>query len=142
VLYAMISPARDVMCLSSAGHPPPVLAAPGQPGWFLDLPADPPLGIGRLARHRRCSTVDVAVGATIVCYTDGLVERRRQVIDDGLHRLRACVTASAAEDVCATIMAEMGVEQPTDDAAVLVLRRTAATSAGAAEPAPGRSAPA
>jgi sigma-B regulation protein RsbU (phosphoserine phosphatase) len=56
-------------------------------------------------------------------YTDGLVERRERVIDIGLERLVNTVRPAPADLVCATVMAEAGVEQPTDDVALLALRR-------------------
>jgi putative methionine-R-sulfoxide reductase with GAF domain len=123
-LYAMVSPDRSTVRVSSAGHLPPVLVEPGRPARLADLMIDPPLGIGRIAQARRCVDFDLRVGAAVVCYTDGLVERRGEIIDAGLDRLRSCVKAAAAEVICATAMAEAGVEQPTDDAAILVLRRT------------------
>ena len=60
----------------------------------------------------------------LVCYTDGLVERRGELIDEGLERLRAAVTSGPAEEVCATLMSSLGLEQRTDDIALLAMRRT------------------
>lgn len=124
-LYAMISPDRDLIHLSLAGHPPPVLAAPGEPAVTLDLPADYPLGFGG-SRPRRTSVVDFPAGAALVCYTDGLVERRGEQIDVGLQRLCAAVTPAPAEKLCAAIMADLGADQPTDDVALLAIHRRAA----------------
>ena len=127
-LYAMISPDRSTIRVSSAGHLRPVLAAPGRPAVLPDLPVDPPLGVGRLRGARRGTTLDFRPGAALVCYTDGLVERRDELIDLGIERLVRMVRADpgvpdAAEPVCAAIMAGLGVEQPTDDIAVLVVCR-------------------
>jgi hypothetical protein len=45
------------------------------------------------------------------------------VIDIGLEQLRACITASHPDDICTTAAAELGVERPDDDVAILALRR-------------------
>lgn len=122
-LYAMVSPDRDRVLISSAGHLPPILAEPGRPARLTDVPVDPPLGVGRRIRHRRSSTIALPPGAVLVCYTDGLVERRDEVIDTGLARLLKVVRAAPAEAVCATVMVDVGLVQPADDVAVLAVRR-------------------
>jgi sigma-B regulation protein RsbU (phosphoserine phosphatase) len=122
-LYAMISPDRATIKVSLAGHLRPVLAVPGQVAVLPELPVDPPLGIGRRGGMRRTTSIDFAPGAVVVCYTDGLVERRGQLIDVGLERLLAAVDPDPAETVCMKVMASADVEQPTDDIAVLTIRR-------------------
>ncbi|BCJ46408.1 cyclic diguanylate phosphodiesterase [Actinoplanes ianthinogenes] len=122
-LYAMISPNRDRIVLSSAGHLRPVLARPGAPAELAGIPVDPPLGVGRTPRPRRSTTLDFPPGAVLLCYTDGLIERRDQVIDRGLGHLTELVQAENAETVCATVMSAAGTEQPGDDVAVLAVRR-------------------
>lgn len=122
-LYAVISPDRSTMSVSLAGHLRPILAVPGQVAGIPELPVDPPLGIGRPHFVRRTTTLGVAPGAVIVCYTDGLVERRGEIIDIGIHRLIAAVQPDPAETVCMHVMASSDVEQPTDDVALLTIRR-------------------
>ncbi|MBB2948643.1 putative methionine-R-sulfoxide reductase with GAF domain [Actinoplanes lutulentus] len=122
-LYVMVSPERDRLVISSAGHLRPVLAEPGRAAALAGIVVDPPLGAGRRLRPRRSTTLALEPGTVLFCYTDGLVERRQQVIDIGLGRLVETVLAGPADVVCATVMAEAGVEQPTDDVAVLALRR-------------------
>jgi putative methionine-R-sulfoxide reductase with GAF domain len=122
-LYAMISPDRTSLTISSAGHLPPVLAEPGRPAGLLDLPIEPPLGVGRLTRRRRTATVDLPPGAVLLCYTDGLIERRDQVIDVGIKALVEMVEPADPESVCGTVLAGLGLEKPTDDIAILALRR-------------------
>ncbi|MDI6100860.1 SpoIIE family protein phosphatase [Actinoplanes sp. NEAU-A12] len=122
-LYAMVSPGRDRVLVSSAGHLRPILAAPGRPAVLAGIPVDPPLGLARPGAPRRSTALTLLPGAVLFCYTDGLVERRGEVIDDGLDRLIATVRAGTAEEVCATVMAEVSDESPTDDVAVLAVRR-------------------
>ncbi|SCL44136.1 GAF domain-containing protein [Micromonospora citrea] len=122
-LYAMISPDRTTVRISTAGHLPPVLAVPGHRGALVPVPVDPPLGTGPPPPARRQSVVDLPPGAVLVCFTDGLVERRREVIDVGVEQLVGVVQPAPAEQVCATVMAALGTDQPTDDIAVLVVGR-------------------
>ena len=123
VLYAMISPDRSTVRVSSAAHLPPVVAEVAGPVRLCDLPIDPPLGVGRLHGARRCTTITLVPGDCLICYTDGLVERRDQVIDVGLSQLTRCVTAAAPEHICRTLTLEFGVDRPIDDVAVLAVRR-------------------
>ena len=122
-LYAMISPDRRAIHISLAGHLRPVLAAPGEPAVLPEIPVGPPLGIGRPAPVRATTVIDFPPGAVLVCYTDGLVERRGELIDLGIERLVAAVQPDSAEAVCTRIMASTDAEQPTDDIAVLAIRR-------------------
>ncbi|BEL07639.1 SpoIIE family protein phosphatase [Actinoplanes sichuanensis] len=122
-LYAMISPDRDRAVISTAGHLRPVLAVPDGPAGLADVPVDPPLGVTRPDRPRRSTAVPLAPGALLFCYTDGLVERRGEVIDAGLDRLVAIVRTDPPEVVCATVMSDAAAERPTDDVAVLAVRR-------------------
>lgn len=123
VLYAMITPDRSAIHVSIAGHPPPILAVPGRPATMPPVAVDPILGIARPDHPRRYTSIDFPSGAVLVCYTDGLVERRTQFIDVGLRRLCESVHPGPAEGVCATIWATVGVEQPADDIALLVVHR-------------------
>ena len=124
VLYAMIAPDRSSMVVSLAGHPPPMLAPVHGAAALLSVPTDFPLGLGHPPKVRRNTTLPFAPGDMLVCYTDGLVERRGELIDEGLERLRVAVTSGPAEDVCATLMSSLGLEQRTDDVALLAMRRT------------------
>ncbi|ASW56130.1 PP2C family protein-serine/threonine phosphatase [Plantactinospora sp. KBS50] len=122
-LYAMISPDGATLRISLAGHPRPVLALPGRPNGLLAGHIDPPLGIGRQHPCRHTTTVDFPPGAVLVSYTDGLVERRGEVFDDGVDRLLAAIPLAPAETVTATVMATLDTEHPADDIALLAIRR-------------------
>jgi len=122
-LYAMISPDRTHVHISSAGHLRPVLAVPGRAAVLPEIHIDPPLGVGGHQARRHTAVVEFPPGAVLVCYTDGLVERRGELIDVGIERLVAAVQPALADEVTASAMATAGVEQPTDDVAVLTIRR-------------------
>jgi sigma-B regulation protein RsbU (phosphoserine phosphatase) len=123
VLYAVFDPALDRVQISSAGHPPPVLASPGQPAGLPDIAAGLMIGVAADAR-RQVTTVKIAPGAVLCLYTDGLIERPDQPIDDGLARLCQAVTAGPPEAVCSAVMgALVGREPARDDIALLTFRR-------------------
>jgi len=122
-LYAMISPDRTAVRVSSAGHLPPIRAVPEGRAELLELPIDPPLGVGRPHAERRTTEVAFPSGGVLVCYTDGLVERRHEIIDVGLARLIEVVRADDPEIICSTVMARVGALHRADDMAVLAVRR-------------------
>ncbi|MGH3548555.1 MAG: PP2C family protein-serine/threonine phosphatase [Pseudonocardiaceae bacterium] len=83
VLLAMFEPSLERLHVSSAGHPPPVLALPNHPPTLLDVPSDHPVGVPGGLR-RRATTITVPPGGLLCFYTDGLVERRATSLDAGL----------------------------------------------------------
>jgi serine phosphatase RsbU (regulator of sigma subunit) len=121
ILYAKINPSRSTIRMSVAGHMPPLLACPGKPARIFWTPPDLPVGVGD-ARPRRTTSLTVTPGTAIVFFTDGLVERRGEVLDAGLGRLCATVSAGSAEEVCAGIVGGMDVAGAEDDIAVLAVR--------------------
>src|SRR5579863_8589157 len=122
VCYAVLDAGSGQLAISSAGHLPPVIAAPGQPTELAEIAVDIPIGV---TNHfdRQVTTLTLAPGAVLCLYTDGLVERRYEHIDDGIARLCQAVTPESPEDVCATAMQTLvGHQSPGDDIALLVLR--------------------
>ena len=69
-----------------------------------------------------------AAGDTVVAFTDGLVERREEDIEDGLARLRHAVGALSARLAVGPglrrLVGAMRDERYDDDIAVLALRRS------------------
>ena len=123
VLCGIIDPASDVLRMSSAGHPPPILALPGDETVIVEIDADLPLGV-ELGHARRTVDVPLPPGAVLCLYSDGLVERRAVLIDDNIEKLRKTVTLQPPESVCIEVMQRLvGLETPRDDVAVLVVRR-------------------
>jgi phosphoserine phosphatase RsbU/P len=123
VLYAVFDPGLDRVRICSAGHYPPVIASPGRPAELADIPPGMLIGAVGGAR-RRAVTLDVTPGSVFCFYTDGLIERRGELIDDGLSRLCQVVTTDPPEIGCAVVMAAMvGSEVAPDDIALLMVRR-------------------
>ncbi|MEU6975120.1 MULTISPECIES: SpoIIE family protein phosphatase [unclassified Streptomyces] len=111
---------------SSAGHPPPALLDPDGTVTFLDQATDPPLGARPEHVPRPESSRAFTEGATLVLYTDGLIERRTEDIDTGLGRLAASLTRhgrAGPEDLADALLADLlPPDGNTDDTALVVLR--------------------
>ena len=112
---------------SNAGHPPPMVLAPG--GDVTVLSADEPdllLGVDP-ATDRGESTTVVERGATVVLYTDGLVERREQPLQDGIDLLRTVLADLARarlglDDLADALLERMIDGHPEDDVALVAVR--------------------
>src|SRR5262249_40920270 len=120
IACAVMTPPFDHMQLAIAGHPSPVIAEPDRETAFASAEVGPMLGLGDAVP--RCSTeIPIPPGATVAFFTDGLVERRREPIDEGLERLRDAVFAGPSPSVVHSIMRQLiGNTAPEDDVAVLV----------------------
>jgi serine phosphatase RsbU (regulator of sigma subunit) len=115
------------LVLASAGHPPPLVLYGDGSTEFVPVEAGAPLGAG--PDSYQAVTVTLRPDATLLCYTDGLVERRAEDIDAGLARL-AEVAAShplrrgPLEPFLGGLLETMRDPERHDDIAVLALRRT------------------
>jgi len=121
-VYAVINPEHTAVTMSVAGHPRPVALDTMGGGQLVDAPVDVPLGA--VAGARRASLVlDLAPGSGLLLYTDGLVERRYQPIDEGIGKMLAGLSNDGAEVLCANVTSSLlHNEAGTDDVAVLALR--------------------
>lgn len=100
LLFAVVEPDRSRACFASAGHMPPLLVpAPHSGGetHFLDA-LGPPLGVLEVGNYEE-REIALVPGAMLALYTDGLVERRGEVLDLGLERLRSALSGPASGDV-------------------------------------------
>ncbi|WP_406393074.1 PP2C family protein-serine/threonine phosphatase [Streptomyces sp. NBC_00887] len=126
VLQTVIDCDSRTVTYSSAGHPPPVLLHADGTVEFLDRATDPPLGARFEHVPRIQAEVAFSEGATLVLYTDGLIERRHEDIDIGLHRLADCLGRHGqadADTLADTLLAEMiPPGGNTDDTALVVVR--------------------
>ncbi|MFJ3175726.1 PP2C family protein-serine/threonine phosphatase [Streptomyces roseus] len=111
---------------SSAGHLPPALLRHDGTVEFLDQATDPPLGARPEHLPRPQATTGFTPGDTLVLYTDGLVERRREDIDVGLERLAAALVRHRGDDperiADALLVDLLPVGGATDDTALIVVR--------------------
>ncbi|WP_326837459.1 GAF domain-containing SpoIIE family protein phosphatase [Amycolatopsis rhabdoformis] len=124
VAYGIVAPDRETVLLSLAGHPPPVLAAPGAPARLVDVGPDLPVGLGLPPSDRHDTEVALPPGASLAFYTDGLIERRDAPLDDGFAKLTAAMTTGDPDTVCARVMSALvGTAPARDDVALLIAAR-------------------
>jgi serine phosphatase RsbU (regulator of sigma subunit) len=107
--------------LASAGHPGPLVLSPSGPH-YLDLGQGLPLGI-EPSSYVSTSTF-LAPGATLLAFTDGLVERRGESIEMGLRRLAKAATrpAGTLDDLISSLIDQLAESGAEDDIAVLALK--------------------
>jgi phosphoserine phosphatase RsbU/P len=110
--------------IATAGHPPPMIAKPGESPSLVELPVGPPLGVIPEVK-RSARTIAFPDEALMLLYTDGLVERRGESLDRGFDRLRATLRLDSAKDVCRQVIHHLvGSHSPEDDVALVAIRRT------------------
>lgn len=111
---------------SSAGHPPPVLVHADGRVEFLDRATDPPLDARPEPIPRPQVETMFTGGATLVLYTDGLIERRQEDIDKGLTRLADALVRHQGTDpetlADAVLLELLPHGGATDDTALIIVR--------------------
>ncbi|MBC2902011.1 SpoIIE family protein phosphatase [Streptomyces cupreus] len=121
-LIARVDPVRGLVTLASAGHlPPAVIDGDGKVS-LLPVPVGPPLGTGLGGYEPATYRLDPS--QALMLFTDGLVERRGEDIDQSLDRLARVSFSSATgvQDVLDTVLACLDARHAEDDVAVLAAR--------------------
>ncbi|MGP4114865.1 ATP-binding SpoIIE family protein phosphatase [Streptomyces sp. 4N509B] len=129
-LYAVYDPVMHRITMANAGHPPPVLLRPDGSTERIDLPTNVPIGVG--GGDFRKADIEAMVGATLVLYTDGLVESRTRDVWRGVNQLQEKLTAVARtsqlkgppplEPLCDEILNILPPGDRDDDVALLAAR--------------------
>lgn len=124
VAVVAFDPGRRTVDYALAGHPPPLVVDPrgGTPRWLREA-TSPPIGVG--GGRRAQARAAVVSGSTLVCYTDGLVERRDRTIDVGMDQLAELLSEhnDDVEDLAARLLRTLAPHAP-DDVAVIAVRIT------------------
>jgi serine phosphatase RsbU (regulator of sigma subunit)/anti-sigma regulatory factor (Ser/Thr protein kinase) len=124
LLYLVYDPDTGQVRFANAGHPPALMIGNGDTR-YLDGGLAPPLGVLADWDYAEAK-VDLRPGATLLLYTDGLVERRTLPIQVGLDRLRSEASSNEHGDVDAlcdhllSALPEQG--RVVDDIALVALR--------------------
>ena len=127
LVYAVYQPSTGTLCWTHAGHPPALRFAIGRHEW-LDTPGigGPVLGVWPDATYPDTTTV-LDPGEGVLLFTDGLIERRGSVLQEGLDRLADAVEknfALSGQDLCdGMVRALFDTDDREDDVCQLVLRR-------------------
>jgi serine phosphatase RsbU (regulator of sigma subunit) len=121
-LLIRIDPSRGILSMVSAGHLPPVLFGADGTGSLLELPVGPPLGTG--VGGYEPTTRRLTPDETLVMYTDGLVERRKEDIDVSLARLAGLrlPPRSTVDSALDHVLARLDAPRAEDDVAALAAR--------------------
>jgi anti-sigma regulatory factor (Ser/Thr protein kinase)/putative methionine-R-sulfoxide reductase with GAF domain len=120
-LYGVIDPIRSRFRFASAGHLPPLFREVTGASRLVELSSGPPLGATNVPTFEEREE-PLPPGTALVLYTDGLIERRGESLDEGFERLRRATRAGGTPGaMCEHIVSELLVEsEPPDDVAILV----------------------
>ncbi len=124
LVYVVVDPVAEQLHWVNAGHPPPLLLTEERLPHYLESGASVPLGVLPFPEYQE-ATVPIDPGATVVLYTDGLVERPGENIDTGLDRLADIVRGSTTQpqQLCDLVLGELVPDGGAlDDVALLTLR--------------------
>ena len=126
VAYAVLDPVGGEMVYSLAGHPPPLVLGHDGATRFLDQDRGGPVGVVTGAGFRQAADA-LRPGDTLLLYTDGLVERRGQSLDEGFRDLERTAGKGSRwpDELCDQLVAELG--NVPDDVAVLAVGLIAAS---------------
>jgi serine phosphatase RsbU (regulator of sigma subunit) len=122
VLCGLADIERHEITVANAGHPPPLIVS-ANGAEYVNLPVGPPIGVANGHGHQAV-TVTVPPRATLIAYTDGLIERRGEDLDTGLSRLRttAASASGSLDSVIDTVLAGLAHDGHDDDTAILGVR--------------------
>ncbi|HEU4656010.1 MAG TPA: SpoIIE family protein phosphatase [Capillimicrobium sp.] len=122
VVLIVLDPVAGRLRYANAGHPPPiVMTSEGEPR-YLDEARSVPLGALDDATFE-VAEAELPPGSTVVLYTDGLVERRGQSLEEGFERLRAALASGdlEPEELCEAILGgTLGAATSSDDVTFVV----------------------
>jgi serine phosphatase RsbU (regulator of sigma subunit) len=124
LIYLVFEPATGRLRFTNAGHPPP-LAFGGGESRYLEGEVSPPLGVTAVPSFTETS-LNLWAGATLLLYTDGLVERRDESLQVGLDRLLDVAAGHEGLDVdglCDRILSALiESDHVADDIALVAMR--------------------
>ncbi|AYN42777.1 MEKHLA domain-containing protein [Streptomyces dangxiongensis] len=129
--YLIIAPDAGTVTVCSAGHLPTLVVGPWDGVRALPAPVNAPLGVGDVLYEQSCA--DMTPGATLVLYTDGLIETPDSDIEARLAELTTVLDAfflradgleAAADHVLATLLPD--AEGHNDDVTLLLAQLPAA----------------
>ncbi|MEA5363518.1 SpoIIE family protein phosphatase [Amycolatopsis sp., V23-08] len=125
VFCGVLDPGTGLLTYSTAGHPPGILALSDGTTLLLEGGRSVPLGV-RPGRPRPEAEHTIPARATLLLYTDGLVERRRRSLDEGIARAGRVLhdgRVNAVEDLAGELMRSLSPDAGYDDDVALLLYR-------------------
>lgn len=123
LVYAVFDPATGVLEWTSAGHPPMVCQRRGRVE-LLQARHGTPIGVMDRAYESSCTVLDP--GDRVLIFTDGLVERRSESLEQGMERLRSVLADNRTltlTDAVDKIVGQVAPLERDDDLCVLAVER-------------------
>jgi serine phosphatase RsbU (regulator of sigma subunit) len=122
MLCVLVDVGAHRLTVASAGHIPPLLID-GAGGQFVEFEPNVPIGVARQSPYLQ-RTVSVRPNTTLIAFTDGLVERRGEILDIGLARLQEAATNAVLplEDLVIRLAERLASEGHNDDTAIVGIR--------------------
>ena len=107
--------------IANAGHLPPLLMT-AEGSSYLTTIVGPPIGVRATGPYEQV-VLTVPQQATVLAYTDGLIERRGETLDDGMNRLHELTvdTSPSLDGLLGTLVSTLG-QHDSDDTAILGMR--------------------
>ncbi|MFD9225206.1 SpoIIE family protein phosphatase [Streptomyces sp. NPDC060064] len=131
-VYAVHDPNEGRLVYASAGHLPVLVRDEDGTVRRAEDPTGPPLGTGGWLHTS--GTIALPPGSSAVLYTDGLIERRGEDIDEGVAALERALSGATGtpQVVCDRLIRSLGVTaEHDDDVAVLVVQHPTRTGPAA-----------
>jgi PAS domain S-box-containing protein len=123
MVYVVLDPLEGRVTWVNAGHLPPLAVTSDGMARFLEGPSSVPLGVMSYPAYEAAET-EMPLGGTVLLYTDGLVERPGELLDNGLDRLSAAVRGQriGPEELCDHVLEHLvPAGGSSDDVALLAL---------------------
>jgi GAF domain-containing protein len=122
LVYLVADPARQVLVIANAGHPAPVILRADGSAEQLPVADGPPLDTFSTTRQE--VSVGFGPGDTVLAFTDGLVERRDEDIDEGQGRVLGRLALLGGDLTAGLEALAAQLREPTrdDDVAAVALR--------------------
>jgi GAF domain-containing protein/anti-sigma regulatory factor (Ser/Thr protein kinase) len=126
VVVGTINPKSGAVRLANAGHPPPLIVRSDGTATFPSTQSSLLIAAGLGGSERPTHEFTLGPGDSLVMYSDGLVERRGELITEGMQRLAEAATAVVAAGwpvrAAAELVTRLGEDDRADDVVVLALR--------------------
>jgi anti-sigma regulatory factor (Ser/Thr protein kinase) len=131
LLLALVDPDAETVRLASAAHPPPLMVDPDGATSYAEGPAGNPLGASLFPSYEE-TVLAMPAGSSLVLYTDGLVERPDQTLDEGLGILAetGSLLPEDPDEACRALLDRLLLDgRAHDDVGLLVARLDAPPAA-------------
>jgi serine phosphatase RsbU (regulator of sigma subunit) len=129
VVCGIVDPRFGSFIFTNAGHLPPLVVRADGTATYLEAPGGPPIGVLGEDSVRAEGAAILPPGATVILFTDGLVEDRSRPLSVGLAQLSDVASIHVMDnpeglldELCDTIVKTMLDDGPADDVALLTVR--------------------